>query len=244
MLEFETILAKASADRVSMRDPNKRYHIMTKKELAALAPDFDWDTYFKLVDAPAFETLNVSAARLPQAARGTRCTAKAFDAWKAYFEFHLLRPRAAELPEAFENESFDFWQRYLTGVQGAASAPVPLRQVVDRQLGDLLGQKYIELAFGADAKAQITQLVDHLEKALGEDIKTLDWMTDRHQKSGARQTASHHQQRGNPKKWRDYSKVTIARDDYLRQCRRAWRKPCTGSALRKSASPPIRPSGP
>ena len=60
MLEFETILAKASADRVSMRDPNKRYHIMTRKELAALAPDFDWEAYFKLVGAPAFETLNVS----------------------------------------------------------------------------------------------------------------------------------------------------------------------------------------
>jgi len=30
---------------------------------------------------------------------------------------------------------------------------------VDGELGDLLGQKYIETAFGADAKAQITQLV-------------------------------------------------------------------------------------
>ena len=32
VLDFETILAKASMDRVSMRDPNKTYHMMTKKE--------------------------------------------------------------------------------------------------------------------------------------------------------------------------------------------------------------------
>ena len=41
------ILAKASADRVSMRDPNKRYHIMTKKELAELAPTFPGTTTFR-----------------------------------------------------------------------------------------------------------------------------------------------------------------------------------------------------
>jgi len=50
---------------------------------------------------------------------------------------------------------------------------------VDGELGDLLGQKYIETAFGADAKAQITQLVEALDKALESDIRTLPWMTER-----------------------------------------------------------------
>src|SRR5260370_18763751 len=31
VLELETILAKASMDRVSLRDPNKTYHIMTRQ---------------------------------------------------------------------------------------------------------------------------------------------------------------------------------------------------------------------
>jgi predicted metalloendopeptidase len=214
VLEFETIIAKVSADRVSMRDPNKRYHIMTIKELAALAPEFDWEAYFKLVNAPAFETLNVSgpdfvkqlSASLPE---------QSIDPWKAYFEFHLLRARAAELPEAFENEAFDFWQRTLTGVKEQRPRQFRCVQMVDRQLGDLLGQKYIELAFGADAKAQITQLVDHLEKALGEDIRTLDWMTDPTKKAALAKLQAITNNVGNPKKWRDYSKVTIARDDFF-----------------------------
>ena len=44
-------------------------------------------------------------------------------------------------------------------------------QAVDRGLGDLLGQKYIDEAFGPDAKRQITDLVNQLDKALGQDIK-------------------------------------------------------------------------
>jgi putative endopeptidase len=213
VLTFETIIAKASADRVAMRDPNKRYHILTKKELADLAPNFAWGKYFELIHAPAFETLNVTgpdfvkqlAAELPS---------QQPQAWKAYFEFHLLRARANDLPEAFEKESFDFWQRTLTGVKEPRPRQSRCVRVVDSQLGDLLGQKYIELTFGSDAKAQISALVDHLEKALGEDIKTLDWMTDTTKKAALAKLQAITNNVGSPKKWREYDKVTIARDDF------------------------------
>jgi putative endopeptidase len=59
VLELETILAKASMDRVSLRDPNKTYHMMTRQEVAQLAPNFAWDQYFQGIGAPAFQTLNV-----------------------------------------------------------------------------------------------------------------------------------------------------------------------------------------
>ena len=45
VLDLETILARASLDRVSLRDPAKRYHIMTRAELKGLSP-WDWDGLF------------------------------------------------------------------------------------------------------------------------------------------------------------------------------------------------------
>lgn len=213
VLDYETIIAKASADRVAMRDPNKRYHIMTRKELSALAPDFDFDTYFKLIDAPAFATLNVTG---PDFVKQLAATApEDLESNKAYFEFHLLRARAQELPKAFEDEDFDFWQRYVTGVKEPRPRQFRCVQAVDRGLGDLLGQKYIEVAFGADARAQITDLVDHLEKALGEDIQTLDWMSDPTKKAALAKLQAITNNVGNPRKWRDYSKVAISRDDFF-----------------------------
>ncbi len=80
VLDLETILAKDAMDRVSMRDPNKTYHMMTKAEIAALTPGFQWDRYFAGAGVPAFETANVSqpdyfkqiAARSGRRSRSTR----------------------------------------------------------------------------------------------------------------------------------------------------------------------------
>jgi predicted metalloendopeptidase len=213
VLDFETILANASADRVSLRDPNKSYHIMKKEDVIAMAPSIDWNAFLKGVGAPAFDTLNVSQPDFVKQI-GTALGGQPMEAWKADFEFRLLHTKAAVLTEAFENEDFDFWQRTLTGTPEPRPRQMRCVQAVDRGLGDLLGQKYIELTFGADAKAQITQLVDNLEKAMADDIKTLPWMGDETKKAALAKLASFTNNVGFPKKWRDYSAVTIARDDF------------------------------
>ena len=38
VMQIETALAKGSMDRVEMRDPAKRYHMMTVAELQELSP--------------------------------------------------------------------------------------------------------------------------------------------------------------------------------------------------------------
>jgi predicted metalloendopeptidase len=214
VLDFETTIAQASADRVSMRDPNKRYHPMSRQELKALAPSWDFDGYFQGVGAPAFTTLNVSGADFIKQIAATLPT-DSTDPWKAYFSWHLLRQSAAQLPEAFENESFDFWQRFMTGAKEQRPRSARCVAATDRSLGDLLGQKYIDVAFGPDAKAQITQLVDALEKALGKDIQTLPWMTDTTKRAALEKLKAITNNVGYPKKWRDYSKVSVAPDDFF-----------------------------
>ena len=213
VLDLETILAQNSTDRVSMRDPLKRYHMMTKAELAELVR-FDWDGYFKAMRAPDFESLNVSNPDFLKGI-GAGIVDQPMEAFRAYMSFHLLHRFAELLSEPFEKEDFDFWQRVLTG----ASEPRPRQfrcvQAVDRGLGDLLGQKYIAVAFGPEAKRQITDLIGQLEKAMGQDIQTLPWMTEDTKKAALAKLAAITNNVGYPKKWRDYGAVAIARDDYL-----------------------------
>ncbi len=141
--------------------------------------------------------------------------------WQAYFAYHLLRAAASNLSGAFENEEFDFWQRYLNGAR--EQRPRNMRCVVDtdRMLGDLLGQKYVQVAFGPEAKAQMTQMVNALDKALARDIETLPWMTAATKKAALEKLKAITHNVGTPVKWRDYSKVTIARDDYFGNALRA-----------------------
>jgi len=214
VLELETVLAKDTLDRVSMRDPNKTYHILSKKEVADLFPDFDWEAYFKGIGAPAFETLNVAYPEgLKQLAADLR--GRPVEEGKAYFSYHLLRTAAPMLAEAFENENFNFWQRYLAGVKAQRPRSIRCVGVVDRALGDLLGQKYVKVAFSGNAKEQITKLVEGLEKSMGDDITTLPWMTDETKAAAKVKLKAITNNVGYPRKWRDYSKVTIAPDDYL-----------------------------
>ena len=219
VLDLETILAENSTDRVSMRDPLKRYHMMTRAELAELV-HFDWDSYFKAMHAPDFDSLNVSN---PDFLKGMAAgiVDKPMEAFRAYLTFHLLRRFADLLPEAFEKENFDFWQRYLSGTREPRPREFRCVEAVDRGLGDLLGQKYIDVAFGADAKTQITDLVNQLDKALGQDIQTLPWMTDDTKKAALAKLAAITNNVGYPRKWREYDAVTIARDDYLGNAMRA-----------------------
>ena len=213
VLDLETMLAKNSADRVTMRDPLKRYHPMTRAELAELV-HFDWDSYFKAMDAPAFDSLNVSN---PDYLKGIAPALmdQPMEAFRAYMAYHLLHRYADLLAEPFEKENFDFWQRYLAGTREPRPRQFRCVEAVDRGLGDLLGQKYIEVAFGADAKQQITDLVEHLDKAMAQDIRALDWMTEDTKKAALAKLAEITNNVGYPKKWRDYSQVTIERDDFL-----------------------------
>ena len=220
VLAVETKLAEASSDRVSMRVPEKNYHIFTRAELAGLAPAFGWDAYFRDVNAPAFDSLNVGQPDFIKQL-GAVLTAEPIGTWKSYLSYHWLREAAPRLPDAWEKEEFDFYNGYLGGAKGQRPRAHRCLVDVDNQLGDLLGQKYVDSAFGAEAKSRIDQLVTALESALEQDIQTLPWMTEATRAQAIAKLHAITRNVGFPRKWRDYSKVSVARDDYFGNWMRA-----------------------
>jgi hypothetical protein len=61
VMRIETALAQASLTGVERRDPYTSKNKMTVGDLAKLAPNLEWPAYFRALDAPQFETLNVGA---------------------------------------------------------------------------------------------------------------------------------------------------------------------------------------
>ena len=114
-------------------------------------------------------------------------------AWQAYFAYQLLHAYAAELAQPFEDEDFDFWQRYLAGVKEPRPRNVRCVAATDRALGDLLGQKYIQLAFGADAKAQITTAGGRPGTRHGRRYQHASLDDGSHQGRSHREAQGHHQ---------------------------------------------------
>jgi putative endopeptidase len=219
VLRIETALAKASMSRVEMRDPEKRYHIYTVEDFQKLAPDFDFSVYFRDVKAGSFETLNVSTPGFFSALNGL-LTSEPLDAWKAYLRWHNLHALAPNLPRAFFDENFNFFGKILAGQKEPTPRWKQCTQMTDMALGEAVGQDWVKQNFPPESKAKMDQLVAALEKSLGDDIKTLPWMTEETKKAALEKLSMIRNKIGYPERWRNYDALVVKRDDLIGNIRR------------------------
>ena len=133
--------------------------------------------------------------------------------WKTYLTWHLLHSAAPLLPTAFVQENFNFYGKTLTGPKRCGRAGSAAWISPTGELGEALGRKYVERTFGAEGKARTLKMVDALEKALGEDIEKLDWMTPATKAQALVKLHAITNKIGYPDRWRDYSSVVIKPDD-------------------------------
>jgi putative endopeptidase len=91
----------------------------------------------------------------------------------------------------------------------------------DEQLGEALGEAYVEREFSPEAKQRVLAMTREIEKAMEADIKTLDWMSEKTKARALEKLASVVYTIGYPDKWLDYSKLEIVRGDALGNMERA-----------------------
>jgi putative endopeptidase len=220
ILRLETALAKVSLDRVSRRDPNKTNHKLPTTELSSLCPIFDWPKYFRGLATPAFTDLNIG---VPDFFRGldSALTQTGLDDLKAYLRWHLVHSEAAFLSQPFVNENFHFFGQILTGAKQLQPRWKRCVSAVDSDLGFALGQKFVDETFGAEGKAQTLRLVGEIEKVMGEDIRSLSWMTPATKKEALVKLSAVANKIGYPDHPRDYSTVKILRGDIVGDDERA-----------------------
>lgn len=219
VLDLETKLAEASLDRVSRRDPNKIYHMLKVSEVEQLSPRIPWGAYLRLRGVKV-DSLNVAVPDYFKSLSKLVETTPV-DTVKATLAWSLLRSYANALPNAFVNESFDFYGKTL---QGAKELEPRWRRCVmstDGLLGEALGQKFVEKAFGGESKTRMLTLVKDLQVALEQDIKGLDWMSAKTKDRALEKLGAIVNKIGYPEKWRDYGKVRVVKGEYLANVRRA-----------------------
>jgi putative endopeptidase len=214
VLEIETALAKASTSRTDMRQPENRYHIYTLADFEKLTPNFDFTVYFKAVKVRPFDSLNVATPDFFKALNDL-VASEPVGAWKSYLRWHTLHSSASNLPKAFFDENFAFFGKTLAGQKEPTPRWKQCTSMTDRALGEAVGQDWVKLHFPPQAKTSMDQLVVALEKALGDDIKTLPWMSDATKKAAEEKLALVRNKIGYPEKWRDYSSLKVERGDLI-----------------------------
>jgi putative endopeptidase len=220
VMTIETALAKASTSRTDLRDPAKRYHIYSADDFAKLAPDFDFTAYFRDVKVGHFESLNVATPDFFKALNGL-ISSQPVDAWKSYLRWHVIHGSAMNLPKAFFDENFAFFGKTLSGQKEPTARWKQCVAMTDRDMGEAVGQDWVKRNFPPEAKASMDKLVAALEKALGDDIKTLPWMTEDTKKAAAEKLAMIRNKIGYPEKWRNYAGLKVKSDDLIGNAQRS-----------------------
>ena len=220
VIQLETELAKASRTRVDLRDPNKNYNKFIGGELAAKTPGLLWNVYFEnrnltrlayeIVGQPEFfEAVNQLVEQRP------------ISDWKVYLRWHLLHGSAPFLPAAIERENFNFFGKVLSGQPEQEPRWKRAARIIDGTIGEALGQLYVEKYFPPEARTRMNDLVENLKSVFHDRLEKVPWMTAETRSKALAKFARFTQKIGYPDKFRNYSAVSIRRDDLLGNVRRA-----------------------
>jgi len=219
VLVIETLLAADSMDRTRRRDPKNRDHKMSRDQAAALGPNFYLNRYFTAVGAPGFTQLNVTNPDFFKQVNGV-LESEPLDALKTYVSWHVLNAAAPWLSQPFVDANFKLQQK-LTGQEQIQARWKRCVNLTDHELGEALGQRYVDVTFGPESKQRMLKMVDALEKSLDEDIHGLSWMSDETKKQAKVKLEAIRNKIGYPEVWRDYSSVVIKPGDLLGNVERA-----------------------
>ncbi|HMK21994.1 MAG TPA: M13 family metallopeptidase, partial [Terriglobales bacterium] len=220
VMRMEAALAKASQTRTERRDPYKLMHKMSQAQLAALTPNIDWNAYWKALNPPPFQTVNVIAPDFMKQLSQSLAS-ESLENWKNYLRFHVANIYAEYLSDNFSIEHFEFFQKYLRGAQEQEPRWKRCVQFVDHRLGEALGQAYVRQVFSPELKASTLKMVDEIEKAMELRINQLDWMSPVTRQQALVKLHAIRNKIGYPDKWRDYSTAVITADDFASNMRNA-----------------------
>ena len=216
VMKIETTLAKGSLDNVARRDPNAVYHRLPIKELISLSPGFDWQNFFTGVGTPGLQSpdasLDVSVPPFIRAMESV-IVQSSLDDIKSYLTSTLLTDRSIVLPSKFQEETFDFYGRILSGAKELRARWKRCTDLTDNSLPDALGKQFVEKTLGEEGIKRMHEMVAAIEKALGQDIQSLDWMTPKTKEQAMVKLQAIINKVGTKDHWLDYATVRIIRGD-------------------------------
>jgi putative endopeptidase len=222
VMDLETALAAASWDRVTSRDAEKTYTLMTLAQLREHAPGFGWDAWLEALGAPtgAFDEVVV---RQPSfvAAAAQLWTQRPLEQWQAWLAIRTASSCADYLTAEIVDQDFAFYGRTLSGTPELRERWKRGVGLVEGALGEVVGKLYVQRHFPASAKERMVTLVANLVEAYRQSISTLDWMGPATRERALAKLARFTPKIGYPDVWKDYSTLVVEPGDLLGNVRRA-----------------------
>jgi len=210
---IEEKLAAASNTSIENRDTEALYNPFTFAELSKRFQGVDWAAYQKVTGLRELDGLVVHQTKFLEAALRLLDT-EDIEAWQDYLIAQSVVPYMPLLAKKYEDMHFTFFGTVLTGAEKQEDRYKRVIRNVSALLPEPIGRVYTEAHFDEAAKAAITDLVNHIQDALRERIKKLDWMSGATKQKALEKLDTFLPLLGYPDEWRSYGALELT-DDYV-----------------------------
>lgn len=219
VMNMETQMAKAAMDKNDARDPQKTYNYRSLSDLQALCPQFDFKAYFKAIHLD-IDSLNIGYPAYISAL--SRILAGIdMNTLKAYMAWHYISHAAPYLSDDMVEANFNYYGKALSGMEENKPRWKRVVNTVNDNLGEAIGQMYVEKYFPKEAKDKMLHIVNNLKAALADRINGNTWMTSVTKQKAIEKLDAFRVKIGYPDKWRDYSALKVEHDSYFANVMRA-----------------------
>ncbi|MGN6540052.1 MAG: M13 family metallopeptidase [Ginsengibacter sp.] len=212
ILALETGLAKLQLSRVEMRDPKKTYNKFALVDFTKMTPGFDWKNLMTTMKVTGADSILVNN---PEFFKGADAlfSAVPLNTWKAYLQWKVIESAAPYLSSDFVNRSFEF-TKVMTGQKEITPRWQTISSLLDRSLGELVGQLYVKKYFTEAAKLRMLALVQNVQQTFADRINRVTWMSDSTKTQALAKLHAIVNKIGYPDKWETYPGVVIRRNDF------------------------------
>lgn len=214
LLALETKLAEVQWTKEENRNPVKTYNPKTIAELQEMAPKIDWDVTFEAAGIPARDRYIVSQPSFFEAADDIIADTD-LDLWKDYLTFQTLSRFSPVLGDDYFTLWFGFFREGLSGVSEPRPQWKRAVESINGNMGELLGQLYVDRYFQSESKARMDNMIQNLIKAYELSITELDWMSEETKQQALVKLSKFTPKIGYPEDWRDYSTMDISPGDLV-----------------------------
>ncbi|CAB4936733.1 unannotated protein [freshwater metagenome] len=214
ILALETLVASHHFDAVKDRDATLTYNKMSRAEVIALMPSFDFDLYLSSGEIPS-QVLETVIVQQPPFFAGLSAILENFDrdSWVAWLQWSIISGSAPYLSSELVNQNFSFYGKTLSGTPEIRERWKRAVSVVEGSLGEAVGKVYVDQHFPLAAKERMEQLVANLIEAYRMSINEIDWMSQETKAKALEKLGKFTPKIGYPNKWRDYSALVTNPSD-------------------------------
>src|SRR5271157_1638555 len=212
IVKLEHAIAEKHLTLAENDDIHKANNPWTQVDFAAKAPGLDWAEYFRgagLSKQASFIVWQPTAF----AGESALVASTPLDTWKDWLAYHLIEEYAPVLPKGVADERYAFFGKTLSGAPQQRPRWQRGVTVVNRLLGDDVGQIYAQRYFSPQAKAQVQAMVSNIIASFRQRIDALSWMDPSTKAEAQAKLTTLYVGIGYPETWIDYSAYEVKADD-------------------------------